>query len=735
MAMQRFTLLAALVSLFAAASYSQPVQTSGGQPQTSGNQTQGSGSQTPIVVGAGSGTGNMGNSFFGGFGLPTASPVAPTASSSKSNPTVVTNTAPPPNAVSSTDQKAITPVAGGAPVDPGQVQAQVTAGPSQVSVPQVVSQSQLPPLLPETQANPEAMTHQQQAVQLFQSGDAAGAQKQIQKALAAAPDDPQLQALDNMITQHVDNPWQNDALKKKADDLMTAQSAGSSGGTVEAGVVGWPGAGAAAGRSLVFTRTDPGEAQTVSQIHDLFGLKDFTGALRLLDAELAKHPQDGTLWALRAAAKRGDGDLTGAISDATQALALNPADGFAYKVRSYAESDLKRFEPAFRDANDVLKLNGNDGAGYAARALAEKGLGLNDESLADLQKAAELDPQEFANAYAAASQAAGKGGVGNFFRHFPVGEAASAGGGLGLLALALVLLFGRTGLTTLRSRAPMRRADRAVAEPSKAPKGFELVRQVGRGGMGEVYEAMDLALQRRVAVKRMRPEIAADARERKRFIKEARTVASLKHPNIIEIHSVVEDNDDLFLVFEYLPGETLDRILAGRGRLPVPEALARSREIAAALDYAHAEGVVHQDLKPANVIVSPHGAKVMDFGIARRVQETLSTLSRAEVVGTPAYMAPEQERGEFLKESDIYALGLCAYEMLSGGSAFRGGTSYMLKAEGKFAPLSSSAPWLPGSVDGAIAKALAPDPAQRYRSAGAFVADLEAALKTAPQRA
>lgn len=258
------------------------------------------------------------------------------------------------------------------------------------------------------------------------------------------------------------------------------------------------------------------------------------------------------------------------------------------------------------------------------------------------------------------------------------------------------------------------------------PKGFRVVKTLGQGGMGVVYEAVDLGLQRTVALKKLRPEVAENARERGRFLKEARTVAALKHPNIVEIHAVHEDAEGLFIVFERVPGETLHELI-GRGPVAPAEAAALFKQIAAALDYAHGQGVVHQDLKPANVMIHAGQAKVMDFGIARRVQETLSTMSKIEVAGTPAYMSPEQEQGVVTPSADVFALGACAYETLTGALPFPTG-GMMLKAQKMYRKPSEAAPSLKPGVDAVIARALEPRPEDRCPSASSFVDALSRAL-------
>ncbi|MBI3288740.1 MAG: serine/threonine protein kinase, partial [Elusimicrobia bacterium] len=362
----------------------------------------------------------------------------------------------------------------------------------------------------------------------------------------------------------------------------------------------------------------------------------------------------------------------------------------------------------------------------AIRASAFKALGRQPEQLADLARAAALDSR-----YDDLYREVLTGGVApparptRSERYWPVWFGAI---GTALLFFSFVL-FRKRGDSSLR--LAMRRDDHealvAVAPRADAvPKGFRVLRTLGQGGMGVVYEALDLGLQRTVALKKLRPEVADHPRERARFLKEARTVAALKHPNIVEIHAIHENGDGLFLVFERVPGLSLHEQLA-RGPLPLAEAAAVLRQIAAALDYAHSQGVVHQDLKPANVMVGDDHVKVMDFGIARRVQETLSTLSKVEIAGTPAYMSPEQEQGVVTPAADIFALGACAYEVLTGVLPFPSG-GLMMKAQKMYRRPSESSPSLRPAVDLAIARALEPRPESRWPSATSFIDALARSL-------
>jgi serine/threonine-protein kinase len=256
-----------------------------------------------------------------------------------------------------------------------------------------------------------------------------------------------------------------------------------------------------------------------------------------------------------------------------------------------------------------------------------------------------------------------------------------------------------------------------------------VTRELGIGGMGIVYEATDNALARRVAIKKMRDEIRTDPVECRRFLAEARTVASLHHPNIVDIYSIVEDSGDIYLVFEYVDGRTVSQLIGDSGPLAFVDAQRIMKAVCAAVDYAHAQGIIHRDLKLANIMVSADGrTKVMDFGVARQAQEALTKIAQTNtIVGTPPYMAPEQEQGTVRRESDVFALGVCFYEMLTGRFPFAGQGAGMLlnKVNGKFDLLSQVAPGMPAGLDEIMAKAISPDPEKRYRTAGDFYSALQ----------
>ena len=267
---------------------------------------------------------------------------------------------------------------------------------------------------------------------------------------------------------------------------------------------------------------------------------------------------------------------------------------------------------------------------------------------------------------------------------------------------------------------------------------YRLEEQIGRGGMGVVYRAVDTRLGRAVAIKVLPPDATADPARRKRLIQEARAASALNHPNIVTIHEVDEHDGTTFIAMELVDGTPLDKVLAGSSR-PVAQALESGAQIAAAREAAHAAGVVHRDIKPANVIVMRDGrVKVLDFGVAKLVERPSSevTMSVAgtvagSIIGTAAYMSPEQAQGLPVDaRSDIFSSGAVLYEMLAGRRPFAGGSdvgviSSILKDQP--APIRSARPDVPAGIEAIVDRALAKDRASRYQTAASMRADLLAA--------
>ena len=212
---------------------------------------------------------------------------------------------------------------------------------------------------------------------------------------------------------------------------------------------------------------------------------------------------------------------------------------------------------------------------------------------------------------------------------------------------------------------------------------YSLEREIGRGGMGIVYLAHEVALDRPVALKLLPPEFAAQPVLRERFKREARTAAQLSHPNIVPIHSVDEVGDFVFFAMAYIDGGTLGERVRSRGPLSSREAVRMLREVAWALAYSHAEGVVHRDVKPDNILldVSSGRALVTDFGIAHVGREPGMT-GAEEVLGTAEFMSPEQASGEEVDaRSDIYSLGVLGFYALTGRFPFEGSNAMAVLAQ------------------------------------------------------
>jgi len=262
---------------------------------------------------------------------------------------------------------------------------------------------------------------------------------------------------------------------------------------------------------------------------------------------------------------------------------------------------------------------------------------------------------------------------------------------------------------------------------------YSLEREIGRGGMGIVYLAHEVRLDRPVALKLLPPELAAQSALRDRFLREARTAAKLSQPNIVPIYSVDEVEDFVFFVMMYVEGETLGERVRTRGPLPASEAMRILREIAWALAYAHGQGVVHRDVKPDNILIEAGSGRtlVMDFGIAQ-VSDSAGLTTTGEVLGTAEYMSPEQASGDAVDErSDLYSLGVLGHYMLSGQLPFQGATvaATLAKHLTQEAPsLAGVAPGLPRHLTQSIDRCLAKDPADRFADGEELADAMSAAL-------
>jgi len=265
---------------------------------------------------------------------------------------------------------------------------------------------------------------------------------------------------------------------------------------------------------------------------------------------------------------------------------------------------------------------------------------------------------------------------------------------------------------------------------------YSLDRELGRGGMGIVYLARDVALDRPVAIKRLPPHLAADSALRARFLQEARTAGQLSHPNIVPIHAVEEHGDVVFFVMSYVEGETLGARIRRLGRL-LPDPAARIlREVAWALAYAHQRGVIHRDVKPDNILLERGGdrALVTDFGIARVTAAGPQTAT-GDLVGTAHYMSPEQASGQPVDgRSDLYALGVTGFYALTGRLPFDAPTAAAVLARHLTETPPSVAgvrPDVPAPVGRVIDRCLAKDPAARFATGEALADALDRAARPA----
>jgi serine/threonine protein kinase/CheY-like chemotaxis protein len=251
--------------------------------------------------------------------------------------------------------------------------------------------------------------------------------------------------------------------------------------------------------------------------------------------------------------------------------------------------------------------------------------------------------------------------------------------------------------------------------------GYRIEERIGRGGMGLVYRAEHLNLRRRAAIKIIAPELAESSGFRERFNREARIAAALQHPNIVTVYDAGEEEGLLYLAMQYIEGSDLASVLRSQGRLRPYRALDTCRQIAAALDAAHGLGLIHRDVKPANVLIEGRTAFLTDFGLTKRVEGTQTELTKAgDVVGTIHYVAPEQiEGGRVDARTDIYSLGCVLYHCLTGELPFARDTDVaVIYAHLSEDPprITSARPELPGGLDAVIAKALEKAPERRFQT-------------------
>jgi serine/threonine protein kinase len=264
---------------------------------------------------------------------------------------------------------------------------------------------------------------------------------------------------------------------------------------------------------------------------------------------------------------------------------------------------------------------------------------------------------------------------------------------------------------------------------------YKITEKIGEGGMGSVFKGIDVMLEREVAIKMLRPELASQPQVVERFRAEAVTLAKLNHPNIATLYSFLRQGEDFFMVMEFVRGQTLDEAIRRTGAMAFERALPLLCQALEGIDHAHRMGIIHRDIKPANMMLTESGSiKVMDFGIARVLGSARMT-RQGSIVGTIEYMSPEQVRGlESDARSDIYSLGILLYEMLTGRVPFSSDSEFdLMKAQIEEAPVPprNFAMHIPLPVEQAIMRSLAKKPEARYQTAGEFRAILLGTLGSA----
>jgi serine/threonine-protein kinase len=262
---------------------------------------------------------------------------------------------------------------------------------------------------------------------------------------------------------------------------------------------------------------------------------------------------------------------------------------------------------------------------------------------------------------------------------------------------------------------------------------YELEELVGTGGMSSVYRARDRLLERHVALKILHPHHSSDEDFVQRFRKEARLVAQLSHPNIVTVIDRGDDGGRQFIVFEYVEGENLKEVVTREGPLPLRRVLELALQIGRGLAFAHSQGLVHRDVKPQNVLMNGDDqAKVTDFGIARSIDVDVGVTQTGTVLGTSAYIAPEQASGgDITPQTDVYSLGVVLYELLTGEVPFPGESFVAVAMKHINDPppsLLERRPDTPPRLAAAVDRALAKEPGERFGSMDDFVAELSACL-------
>ncbi len=266
---------------------------------------------------------------------------------------------------------------------------------------------------------------------------------------------------------------------------------------------------------------------------------------------------------------------------------------------------------------------------------------------------------------------------------------------------------------------------------------YRILKELGKGTMGVVYQAHDPQIDRLVALKVLRPDRVTSEAFVARFLKEARAIGRLSHPHIVTIYDAGEDQGTIYIAMEYLEGEPFNEVIRS-GRLAVPQCVELARQIATTLDYAHRQGIVHRDIKPSNIILSrDNHVKLTDFGIARIEEAAAGQETQVgEILGTPVYMSPEQVMGQTVDgRSDLFSVGVILYEMIVGRRPFGGNSLtaiFRAITQDVPEPPANADPFLPAALSDLIMKSLAKPAAERFQTGAQMAAALAAVLPGKP---
>jgi len=575
-------------------------------------------------------------------------------------------------------------------------------------------------------------------------GDRDGALADARQALALNPKDNASRA---MISEYEGLSRAQGKTKSAKLDFAAAGSAGAggSGTATSARAGGAPGQPSPALGGGAFAGGGYAARQALHDAALRLAMGDYSGALLILQRARDRDPNNSAILDMIAQVSNAAKNPAGAIAAADAALKLNPKDAAALREKAYAELSLGQYDAALADIQSAVALEPQNGLGYLYRAMILEKLGRGAEALRDYEAARGLDPTL---APLAADGIARLGGGGARSTATAQGKLIFRGGAIALSTLLIVLgLMGTAAGRSLtkRTRMALTPAGRPEGEPVDVARTvaagdfigghYRIMRELGRGGMGVVYQAFDETLQRPVAIKQLQRDGRGDMGELERFLHEARMVAQLKHEHIAEIHAVV-GGGDILLVFEYVDGRPLDQLMAGGKRLPPAEVRRLVSEIGSALGYAHDRKIVHRDLKPSNVMIAKNGAsKVMDFGIAHQSRSGADATQTTFVSGTPPYMSPEQMMGSVSRAADVYALGVMTYELLTGRRPFEGPDYMEQKLHRTYAPVTRLDPSLPPALDVFFEHVLEPDPTKRIADARVFEREFAAAFGATPSRA